>query len=74
MDLLRRLLQFDVSKRITVDQALSHPYLEDVRDLQSELRHKKVAFDFEDVTLNMQTIYELIVDEIAQYPMNQSIL
>ncbi len=30
LDLLRRLLQFDVEKRITVDQALSHPYLEDV--------------------------------------------
>eukprot|EP01083_Nonionella_stella_P065607 172070_1 len=67
LDLLRRLLQFDVEKRITVDQALSHPYLEDVRDLQAELRHKKVVFSFEDVMLDFKTIYELIVDEICQY-------
>jgi len=67
LDLLRRLLQFDVEKRMTVDEALSHPFLEDVRDLQAEVRHKKVVFNFEDVTLDMHTIYELIVDEICHY-------
>jgi len=67
LDLLRRLLQFDVEKRITVAQALSHPYLEDVRDHKAEVRHKKVLFSFEDVSLDMHTIYELIVDEICNY-------
>jgi len=67
LDLLRRLLQFDVEKRLTVDQALSHPFLEDVRDQQAELRHPPVSFSFEDVSLDMQTIYELIVDEICRY-------
>lgn len=70
LDLLRRLLQFDVEKRITVDQALSHPFLEDVRDLQAEVRHQKVLFSFEDVRIDMQTIYRLIVDEIAHYNPN----
>merc|ERR1712228_56630 len=67
LDLLHRLLQFDVEKRITVDEALSHPYLENVRDLQAERRHKKVVFSFEDVALDISTIYYLIVDEICQY-------
>jgi len=67
LDLLRRLLQFDVEKRLTVDQALSHPFLEDVRDQQAERRHPPVQFSFEDVQLDMQTIYLLIVDEICKY-------
>ena len=37
IDLLRKLLQFDVEKRITVDQALNHPYLEKVRDHEAEV-------------------------------------
>lgn len=67
LDLLRRLLQFDVEKRMTVDQALEHPYLEDVRDLKAELKHPEVFCCFEDVDLDMRTIYELIVDEICHF-------
>jgi len=67
IDLLRRLLQFDVDKRITVDQALSHPYLEDVRDLQAEVDRESIFLPFEDVDLDMQTIYELVVDEVIYY-------
>eukprot|EP00481_Brizalina_sp_1-RS-2013_P001317 TRINITY_DN3253_c0_g1_i1.p1 TRINITY_DN3253_c0_g1~~TRINITY_DN3253_c0_g1_i1.p1 ORF type:complete len:101 (-),score=17.07 TRINITY_DN3253_c0_g1_i1:102-404(-) len=32
LDLMVLLLKFDVDKRITVDQALEHPYLKPVRD------------------------------------------
>jgi len=58
---------FDVEKRITVDQALAHPYLEDVRDHDAEKRHKPEKFSFEDIPLKVETIYELITDEIFVY-------
>jgi len=67
LDLLKRLLEFDVEKRITVDEALSHPFLAKVRDLHAERRHAKVVYDFEDVSLDISTIYKLIVDEICEY-------
>merc|ERR1719229_447754 len=36
LSLLRGLLQFDVEKRITVDEALSHPFIQHVRDEMTE--------------------------------------
>ena len=36
LDLLTQLLKFDVDKRITVDQALQHPYFKPVRDFGFE--------------------------------------
>lgn len=36
LDLLRSMLQLDYQKRITVDQALEHPYFASVRDIAME--------------------------------------
>ena len=45
MDLLERLLTFDPAARITVEEALAHPYLEAYHDVEDEPAHDK-PFDF----------------------------
>mmetsp|Transcript_95120 Transcript_95120/g.116462 ORF Transcript_95120/g.116462 Transcript_95120/m.116462 type:complete len:499 (+) Transcript_95120:106-1602(+) len=45
LDLMKQLLQFDVDKRYTVDQALEHPFLAAVRDKSHE-RAKKTSYIF----------------------------
>jgi mitogen-activated protein kinase 7 len=42
---LNNLLQFDPEKRMTVEQALAHPYLESYHDVADEPSHSQV-FDF----------------------------
>lgn len=64
LDLLQKLLDFDYRKRLTSEQALQHPYFNDVRDQDAELRHEVVKYDFEDVKVDMQTLRELIMDEV----------
>lgn len=44
LDMLERLLEFDPAKRITVDEALKHPYLKTYHDPDDEPTH--TAFDF----------------------------
>merc|ERR1712176_6924 len=64
IDMLKGLLRFDPKKRFNVSAALKHPFLRNVRDEEAERRHKPARFDFEDIPLAIQTIKELIVDEI----------
>lgn len=45
IDLLERLLTFDPSRRITVEEALVHPYLEAYHDPNDEPTHPRL-FDF----------------------------
>jgi hypothetical protein len=48
VDLLRRLLHFNPSKRLTVQQALAHPYLSAVRDEAEETVHgSRLRMDIE---------------------------
>jgi mitogen-activated protein kinase 1/3 len=67
LDLLQTLLNFDYRKRYTAEEALAHPYFNDVRDNDAEIRHENVNFDFEDIKLEMKTLRELIVDEVLLY-------
>jgi len=64
LDLLRGLLRFNYSKRFTVEQALSHKFFKNIRVKETEMRSKKIKFDFEDIPIKLQTIKELIIDEI----------
>ena len=55
MDLLDKMLQLDVEKRLTATEALAHPYFEQFRDIEEEteaqqtyddsLEHEKLSID-----------------------------
>jgi len=66
-DLMIKLLMFDVDKRITVDQALEHPYLKAVRDPAHERAKKPVTFSFESAQLGSRKLRELILEEVIKY-------
>jgi len=42
MDLLKKMLTFNPSKRITIEQALKHPYLKDFHNPDDEPKCNKV--------------------------------
>ena len=63
---MSRLLKFDYRKRYTVEQALSHSFLKDVRCKELEKRNKKQRFEFEDIKLDLRTLQKLVVKEIKK--------
>ena len=70
LDLLRRLLEYDPSHRATVDEALQHPWLEDVEGLDEEGLDREgdpLVFDFEDIPLSRFTIRLLVIDEVCYF-------
>jgi len=67
LDFLTKLLQFDVDKRISVDEALEHSYLLNVRDIQLEKLHAPVTFHFEDVALSQKELRAYILKEVLDY-------
>eukprot|EP00946_MAST-07B_sp_MAST-7B-sp1_P003474 g3474.t1 len=70
VDLLNRLLAFDPSKRITVDEALAHPWLNEYHATSSEPSCER-PFDFSweaqyDLS-DKQTLRKLFVHEMANF-------
>lgn len=68
IDLIRRMLTYDPDERITVEQALSHPFLEKLHcETEEPVEKEPVApfdFDFELYSLRTQEFKELIYEEI----------
>ncbi|KAL5229892.1 hypothetical protein ABZP36_028668 [Zizania latifolia] len=61
VDLLERMLVFDPSRRITVDEALHHPYLSSLHDINEEPTcPAPFSFDFEQPSFTEEHIKELI--------------
>ncbi|KAF8077130.1 hypothetical protein N665_1060s0009 [Sinapis alba] len=61
LDLAEKMLVFDPSKRITVEEALKHPYLASLHEINEEPTcPSPFSFDFEETTLDEQDIKELI--------------
>lgn len=57
IDLLRKLLTFDFTKRITVEEALKHPYLAELHFPEDEPITQPVSkldFEFEEYNLTLQ--------------------
>ncbi|KAJ7536768.1 hypothetical protein O6H91_12G081300 [Diphasiastrum complanatum] len=64
VDLAERMLIFDPTRRITVEEALSHPYLASLHDTNDEpICHALFDFNFEQLTFTEVNIKELIYQE-----------
>ncbi|CAF1702954.1 hypothetical protein HID58_010801 [Brassica napus] len=67
-DLLEKMLVFDPSRRITVDEALCHPYLAPLHDINEEpVCVRPFNFDFEQPSLTEENIKELIYRETVKF-------
>lgn len=68
MDLLEKMLVFDPRKRITIEQALEHPYLASLRDKSLE-KTSPTPFDFafEDCDLTRIKLQELIFEDVCHF-------
>ncbi|KAM4717871.1 mitogen-activated protein kinase 3 [Anableps anableps] len=68
LDLLDRMLTFNPSKRITVEEALSHPYLEQYYDPTDEpVAEEPFDFRTELDDLPKETLKEMIYEETARF-------
>ena len=63
LDLLDKLLDMNPLTRITVDEALEHPYLESMHDPEDEpIFEGKMDFDFEqDQSLDLEKLKRIIL-------------
>ncbi|KAK9123769.1 hypothetical protein Sjap_013371 [Stephania japonica] len=68
IDLAERMLVFDPSKRITVDEALNHPYLSSLHEINEEPTCPcPFNFDFEHASLSEEDIKVLIWEESLKF-------
>eukprot|EP00828_Plagiopyla_frontata_P047737 TRINITY_DN8920_c0_g2_i2.p1 TRINITY_DN8920_c0_g2~~TRINITY_DN8920_c0_g2_i2.p1 ORF type:complete len:298 (+),score=40.30 TRINITY_DN8920_c0_g2_i2:122-895(+) len=70
LDLLKKFLIFDPTKRITVNEALNHPYLATFHCPEDEPVTKPVEpvdFEFEAHALTLQQLKDMIYEEILLY-------
>ncbi|XP_042465285.1 mitogen-activated protein kinase 5-like isoform X2 [Zingiber officinale] len=68
IDLIERMLTFDPNKRITVEEALAHPYLERLHDIADEpICTEPFSFDFEQQALTEDQMKELIFREALAF-------
>ncbi|OQR83793.1 sporangia induced mitogen-activated protein kinase [Achlya hypogyna] len=67
LDLLDKMLVFDPSKRISVEEALEHPYLESLHNNDDEPKARPPDFDFEKEQLTKRRLQELIFEEVVHF-------
>nr|GEW39004.1 mitogen-activated protein kinase homolog MMK2 [Tanacetum cinerariifolium] len=68
VDLLEKMLIFDPNRRITVDEALSHPYLAPLHEINEEpVCPRPFSFDFEQPSCTEEHIKELIWRESVKF-------
>lgn len=68
LDLLRKMLDIHPKKRITIEKALEHPFLESLHNVDDEPLHEKIfQFEFEHEELSRERIQQLIWDEMRDY-------
>ncbi|RXN12857.1 mitogen-activated kinase 3 [Labeo rohita] len=71
LDLLDRMLTFNPIKRITVEEALAHPYLEQYYDPSDEpVAEEPFTFNMELDDLPKEKLKELIFEETARFQAN----
>lgn len=69
IDLLEKMLNLNPEERITVEDAIKHPYLESLHDPEDEPTFdKEIDFSFEnDSTMTLEAIQKKILEEISCY-------
>lgn len=68
VDLLNRMLQFNPYFRISVDEALDHPFFNRVRKPHKEkMSDVQITLDFESDTLDRTRLRQLFVDIILDF-------
>jgi len=71
LDLLNKMLSFNPNTRISVDEALNHPYLEQYHEAESELDCKnKFDFEFEKNEMTEKVLKDLMWEEIMKFRPN----
>lgn len=76
IDLIKKMLTFDPERRITIDEALAHPYMERLHFEDDEPTGDPVCdfdFDFELFSLKIPEYKELIFEEIKLYHSQEAI-
>ncbi|TVU47460.1 hypothetical protein EJB05_07063 [Eragrostis curvula] len=67
LDLIERMLTFNPLQRITVEEALDHPYLERLHDIADEpICTEPFSFDFEQQALSEDQMKQLIFNEAIE--------
>jgi len=70
-DLCERMLQFNPEKRITVDDALQHPYLASLHDINTEpTSEREFDCDFEGQNLDRHELMDLVYQEVGKFHPN----
>jgi len=68
MDLLQQMLEIHPKKRITIEKALAHPFLETLHSPDDEpVNETAFSFEFENEELTKEKVQELIWEEIREY-------
>jgi len=69
LELLKKCLQFNPRKRITIDEAINHPFLSKVRDKTKEIvSGGPIILDFEkEGDMTVDRLRELFIEEIKNY-------
>ncbi|KAF5200424.1 Mitogen-activated protein kinase [Thalictrum thalictroides] len=68
LDLVERMLTFDPNKRITVEEALDHPYLARLHDIADEpVCPEPFSFEFEQQVLTEEQMKEMIYREALAF-------
>ena len=70
------MLVFEPSERITVDEALAHPFLEELYSPDDEPSMDQPLdgdhFAFESTALSKEEIKDMVLHELSMYPNNHS--
>lgn len=67
IDLLKRMLLFNPDKRITVEEALKHPFLSSIRSDETETTAIEPIVSIDDLKLNSEGLKAKLLEEIKFY-------